>query len=72
MGKGRVEKELRKENVQDINIPLALCNYEKTSVAKQLPRSGRPRKLTSRDESCIFRKVRINLTKSYRQLTSDF
>ncbi|RNA06125.1 transposable element Tcb1 transposase [Brachionus plicatilis] len=31
-------------------------NYEKTSVAKKLPKSGRPRKLTSRDESYIFRK----------------
>ncbi|RNA09786.1 hypothetical protein BpHYR1_011470 [Brachionus plicatilis] len=30
-------------------------NYEKTPVVKELPRSGRPRKLTSRDESYIFR-----------------
>ncbi|RNA27093.1 hypothetical protein BpHYR1_032354 [Brachionus plicatilis] len=34
----------------------AKCNYEKTLVAKELPRSGRPRKLTNLDESCIFRK----------------
>ncbi|RNA08376.1 Paired box and Transposase domain containing [Brachionus plicatilis] len=47
-------------------------NYEKKSVVKELPRSGRPRKLTSRDESYIFRKVRINPTTSYRQLTFDF
>ncbi|RNA04726.1 hypothetical protein BpHYR1_020098, partial [Brachionus plicatilis] len=39
--------------------------------SKELPRSGRPRKLTIRDESCIFRKVRINPKKSYRQLASD-
>ncbi|RNA32819.1 Transposase domain containing [Brachionus plicatilis] len=41
-------------------------NYEKTFVIKELPRSGRPRK------SYIFRKVRINPTTSYRQLSSDF
>ncbi|RNA00244.1 hypothetical protein BpHYR1_022017 [Brachionus plicatilis] len=47
-------------------------NYEKTSVVKEFPRSGRTRKLTSLDESYIFRKVRINPTTSYRQLASDF
>ncbi|RNA43729.1 hypothetical protein BpHYR1_016995, partial [Brachionus plicatilis] len=47
-------------------------NYEKTSVVKELPRSGRPRKLTSRDESYIFRRVIINPSTSYRQLASDF
>ncbi|RNA32440.1 prenylcysteine oxidase-like [Brachionus plicatilis] len=31
-------------------------NYEKTSVVKELTRSARPRKLTSRDESYVFRK----------------
>ncbi|RNA38365.1 hypothetical protein BpHYR1_035455 [Brachionus plicatilis] len=47
-------------------------NYEKTSVVKELPRSARPQKLSSRDESYIFRELRINLTTSYRQLASDF
>ncbi|RNA26678.1 hypothetical protein BpHYR1_020955 [Brachionus plicatilis] len=48
------------------------CNFEKISVAKELLRSGRPRKLTSRDESCFFKNVRINPTKSNSYLASDF
>ncbi|CAF0717923.1 unnamed protein product [Brachionus calyciflorus] len=40
------------------------CNYEKTSRAKELSRLGRPPKLTSRDESYISRKVRINPKKA--------
>ena len=47
-------------------------NYDTTSSCKELPRSGRPSKLTSRDESYIFRKVRVNPSISYRQLAADF
>ncbi|RNA33330.1 hypothetical protein BpHYR1_028251 [Brachionus plicatilis] len=43
-------------------------NYKKISVVKELRRSARPRNSTSRDESYIFRKIRINPTTSYRQL----
>ena len=43
----------------------------KTS-AKELLRSGRPPKFTSRDESYIFRKMRTNPTLSFMGLTTDF
>lgn len=47
-------------------------NLEKYGRPKESPRSGRPRKLTDRDEAYLFRQVRKYPTLSNRNIASDF
>ncbi|RNA19634.1 Homeodomain-like DNA binding domain-containing transcription factor, partial [Brachionus plicatilis] len=46
--------------------------YEETGTVSDRSRSGRPRKLTLRDESYIFREIRKYPSSSYQKLYTDF
>ena len=46
--------------------------YEETGSVSDRSRSGRPRKLTFRDENYIFREIRKDPTSSYQKLATDF
>ena len=46
--------------------------YEETGTVSDRSRSGRPRKLTFRDENYIFREIRKDPTSSYQKLATDF
>ncbi|RNA40056.1 Homeodomain-like DNA binding domain-containing transcription [Brachionus plicatilis] len=46
--------------------------YEETGSVSDRSRSGRPRKLTLRDENYIFREIRKDPTSSYQELATDF
>ncbi|RNA16741.1 hypothetical protein BpHYR1_015960 [Brachionus plicatilis] len=45
---------------------------EETGSVSDRSRSGRPRKLTFRDENYIFREIRKDPTSSYQKLATDF
>ena len=45
--------------------------YEETGTVSDRSRSGRPRKLTFRDENYIFREIRKDHTSSYQKLATD-
>ena len=47
-------------------------NFEKDNVAGELPRSGRPNKLSPRAKNWIYRQVRKNPTMSCRRLADEF
>lgn len=46
--------------------------YEETGSVSDRSRSGRPRKLSFRDENYIFREIRKDPTLSYQKLATDF
>ncbi|RNA03931.1 hypothetical protein BpHYR1_034044 [Brachionus plicatilis] len=46
--------------------------YEETGSVSDRSRSGRPWKLTLRDENYIFREIRKDPTSSYQKLVTDF
>ncbi len=47
-------------------------NYEATGTVADLPRAGRPNKLTERDVSSLFKQVRADPKVSNRKLAEDF
>lgn len=47
-------------------------NFENGHVYGELPRSGKPKKLTPRDESWLFRQVRKEPTLSCKRLANEF
>lgn len=47
-------------------------NYNEKNIIGECPKSGRPTKLTSRDENALFRMVRLNPNLSYRRLAASF
>ncbi|RNA31325.1 hypothetical protein BpHYR1_034137 [Brachionus plicatilis] len=49
-----------------------VVRYEETGSVSDRSRSGRPRKLTLRDENYIFREIRKDLTSSYQKFVTDF
>ena len=53
-------------------VQTALKNHELHNDVKDLPRLGRSLKLTSRDQSYLYRKVRQDPKISYRELAEGF
>ncbi|RNA02411.1 Transposable element Tc3, partial [Brachionus plicatilis] len=49
-----------------------IANMLETGTVSDRSRSGRPRKLTFRDENYIFREIRKDPTSSYQKLATDF
>ena len=53
-------------------VQTTLRNYKETKTVSDLPRSGRPPKLSLRDQSYLFKETRINPRISLRRLTANF
>ena len=53
-------------------VRTTIKNFEASGAALEATRSGRPRKLTDRQERYIFRKARVNYKWSFRDLANDF
>ena len=53
-------------------VRTTLANYKINQSVKEVSRPGRPRKLSVRDESYIFRQARVNIKWSNRDLADDF
>ena len=53
-------------------VKTTLKNHEQHNDVKDLPRLGRPLKLTSRDQSYLYRKVRQDRKISYREHAEGF
>ena len=58
--------------VSDKCVRTTKKNLELVGSPKELPRSGRPSKLTKKDKSCLFREVRREPTISLRNLAHQF
>jgi transposase len=59
-------------DVSECCVRNTIKNYELTGDVSHLPRTGRPQKLSYRDEHYIYRKVREDPKISYRKLADDF
>lgn len=62
----------RKLNVSEGCVRNTIKTYLNTNDVKDLPRSGRPRKVNERDESIIFRECRKNPRLTNQKLATDF
>ncbi|RNA39496.1 hypothetical protein BpHYR1_003305 [Brachionus plicatilis] len=64
--------EIRLSGVSPKCVSSTKKRYEETGTVSDRSRSGRPRKLTLRDENYIFREIRNDPTSSYQKLATDF
>ena len=59
-------------NVSEKCVRTTIKNKTRFGIVGDSPRSGRPKKLSCRDESWLYRQVRFNPKMSIQDLTSDF
>ena len=60
----------RRVGVSEKCVRTTLSNFKNFQMSAEKPRSGRPKKTNSRDESLIFREVRKNPMLTLNELTN--